>query len=568
MSINFAALENGAVMMDSASPTYFGPNRYDDLGTCAQSYKSIGMLCAGTGSDYDTTARPTRAANTVSTWYVGSTSTWHYAVIDLGASRTFNTALYFQSALGGGGEGRVTHATLDYMTSSPSGYADGGWTVAHTSTALSESTDAVTATFADVTAQYVRVGCLNDGSLSNDSYVELYSFKLFAVDAPTLAMDGTLTQITGDVQLANSSLNNFSMAGTLTQITGDIQLLGPEPTARVTQSVLLSVSSVSPDARVTQSVTLVVGGVAPPARVTQSVLMGVVNYIPPTRLTQSVLQVVAEYMPCVTYFAECWKITRTDDTVFAFTAHDMSVSHLGVTYLPCDSLIRGANESTSGSNTGNMDVAGVISDDAISEADIRKGLFRDALVEVWLIPWKNDGTIATRLQSGVVGKIEQGRSGFKFEVLTPLARLDQQPLLQPHKPGCRYIFGDAKCTFDISSITVTSAVDGEVIGPSQFHTFQDSTRTEIDGDFDFGTLTWLTGNNAGEVCEIKRYAGQIFQLWPRLSAKIEIGDTYSANPGCDFTPARCKHFSNYVNFGGFPDVPGQDNLIRTPNAKA
>jgi uncharacterized phage protein (TIGR02218 family) len=49
---------------------------------------------------------------------------------------------------------------------------------------------------------------------------------------------------------------------------------------------------------------------------------------------------------------------------------------------------------------------------------------------------------------------------------------------------------------------------------------------------------------------------------------IQLGDEYEARPGCDKTPETCKtKFSNFANFGGFPDVPGRDAISKTPDSK-
>jgi len=49
---------------------------------------------------------------------------------------------------------------------------------------------------------------------------------------------------------------------------------------------------------------------------------------------------------------------------------------------------------------------------------------------------------------------------------------------------------------------------------------------------------------------------------------VQVGDTYTAKPGCDKSAEICKtKFDNFINFGGFPDVPGQDRIASTPDAK-
>lgn len=107
------------------------------------------------------------------------------------------------------------------------------------------------------------------------------------------------------------------------------------------------------------------------------------------RIGQGVLLALAHGVPRLTQWAQCWRIERRDGKVFAFTSHDLPVDFDGTVYQPCDSLAAGAAELGSVlGQVGNVEIAGMISDDAISEADLLAGLFDNARVEVWMVPWK------------------------------------------------------------------------------------------------------------------------------------------------------------------------------------
>jgi uncharacterized phage protein (TIGR02218 family) len=48
---------------------------------------------------------------------------------------------------------------------------------------------------------------------------------------------------------------------------------------------------------------------------------------------------------------------------------------------------------------------------------------------------------------------------------------------------------------------------------------------------------------------------------------IAVGDAFSVTAGCDKRHATCrKKFGNVVNFRGFPHMPGNDFVIRMPQA--
>lgn len=60
-------------------------------------------------------------------------------------------------------------------------------------------------------------------------------------------------------------------------------------------------------------------------------------------------------------------------------------------------------------------------------------------------------------------------------------------------------------------------------------------------------------------------SGDITLFLP-MNWDIEVGDTFDIKVGCDGIHTTCKvKFDNLVNFGGFPDLPGMDAIIKTPD---
>jgi uncharacterized phage protein (TIGR02218 family) len=74
--------------------------------------------------------------------------------------------------------------------------------------------------------------------------------------------------------------------------------------------------------------------------------------------------------------------------------------------------------------------------------------------------------------------------------------------------------------------------------------------------FSQGTITFLTGANAGLTRTIKVSSATALTLTLPLPHAPGTGDTFHAYPGCDKTLATCKsRFSNTVNNRSFPYVP-------------
>ena len=92
----------------------------------------------------------------------------------------------------------------------------------------------------------------------------------------------------------------------------------------------------------------------------------------------------------------------------------------------------------------------------------------------------------------------------------------------------------------------------------------------VDGWFATGVVTFHSGKNAGASVEVKGWT-QIdseVELYLSLPYPVSAGDQLSIYPGCDKTRLCCSFFfDNIEDFSGQPDVPGEDNILRYPDAK-
>ncbi len=341
--------------------------------------------------------------------------------------------------------------------------------------------------------------------------------------------------------------------------------------ARVTQGVRLVAEAVDdPELRVTQGVRLVVGLVAPPANVTQAVRLVVFEGRYPLRVTQGVRLTVVDQVACVTKWQQLWTITRRDGQVFRYTSLDADFIDGAFTYKSCGSLMpSAAEESSELGSVSNIELSGLITDEGISEAELYGGLFDDAFVEIWLVPFEGTDS-RRRLAAGWIGSLQHGEKGWTGEITGPGARLDQQALVTPYAAPCRWTFGDSRCTKDLVALQTA----GAVIEASNRGVFiSDAPEPGNGSQWENGRVIWSTGRNAGITCEVKTadFGGtgdtQIV-LWSLAPFLPEPGDTFVMQPGCDLSAGTCKNvYGNLINFGGFKDVPGNDSIAETPIAK-
>lgn len=103
-----------------------------------------------------------------------------------------------------------------------------------------------------------------------------------------------------------------------------------------------------------------------------------------------------------------------------------------------------------------------------------------------------------------------------------------------------------------------------------FRAVIDEPRATQEGWYHGGLVTFYTGENAGASMEVKKWSSETNQveLFLSLPYNIKQGDLFTIYPGCDKTRIGCRVlFNNVINFFGTPDVPGEDELFRYPDAK-
>lgn len=341
--------------------------------------------------------------------------------------------------------------------------------------------------------------------------------------------------------------------------------------ARLTQGVrLVPTSGEGGQERLTQAVRLSLGAISPPVRDTQQVRLAVAAGRYPARVTQTVRLTAASAVACVTMWQQLWEITRTDGVVFRFTSLDADFALGARVFKTCGSLTPSATEESSAIGTvSNIELQGILADDSITEADLYGGLFDDAFVEVWLWPFAGAET-PRRIAAGWMGSVQHGEQGWSGDITGPGARLDQQSLVVPFAPACRWTFGDFRCTKDLTALQTTGTV---LEAANRGLIFTDAVEPGHGSQWENGRVIWQTGRNAGVTCEIKLadFAGTgdtEISLWALCPFLPEPGDEFIMQPGCDLSAATCKNvYANLINFGGFKDVPGNDAITATPIAK-
>lgn len=270
----------------------------------------------------------------------------------------------------------------------------------------------------------------------------------------------------------------------------------------------------------------------------------------------------------VTSIATCWKITRTDGVIYGFTDHDrdlqVSDGQTVTIYRAATGYTRSAVANKADLSVDNLDMAGFFDSAAITERDLRAGLWDNAEIKIFQVNWRRPGDGIIPLRKGTIGEVGISDGQYTAE-MRGLTQPLQQTIGEVYAPTCTADLGDARCGVDLSafteSATVTSVIDAQTLEVSGLSAASDY--------YNAGLATFTAGASQGVKMEVARWdavSGRLTLFQPVLF-EVAAGDTLDVYPGCDKRLATCRdRFNNVRRFRGFPSVPTPDSIVRIPDA--
>ncbi len=266
----------------------------------------------------------------------------------------------------------------------------------------------------------------------------------------------------------------------------------------------------------------------------------------------------------VTTLASCWRIVRTDGQEFYFTDHDADIVFEGDTYEAESSYDRTAVESSSDFSVDNLDVAGILDSDKITDEELRSGLFNRADVYVFIVNWKDPSQGAIRVRRGWFGEVTLDNTGTFHTEIRGLAQALSHNFIEVYAAECRADFCDSRCGLNIADYEV----DGEIEAVTDRSSFTLSdTFVEPAQGMVPGSIRFTSGNNAGRLVEIIGWDATTRQvdLFENVPYDIEVGVTVVAASGCDGSLTACQSYNNVVNRRAEDYVPGMDEYVSYPD---
>jgi uncharacterized phage protein (TIGR02218 family) len=269
-----------------------------------------------------------------------------------------------------------------------------------------------------------------------------------------------------------------------------------------------------------------------------------------------------------TTVCRAWLVKRRDGEEFGFTDHDESLMIDGVNFSAHSGFTAQSVEKTLGMAVDNTEVTGALSDSSLSELDIVAGRYDGAEVTALIVNWQNPEERSIVFK-GSFGEITRSDGAFRVELrgLSEALNVQRGRIYQPE---CSASLGDHECKVDLSAKGMTIAVSLVKVEGRRFIYFNGLSEFDV-GWFKNGRATIVTGNGIGQIQIVKEeeeISGlRRIELWQAYGQAPSIGDEIQLIAGCDKRASICRQkFSNFLNFRGFPHIPGDDWLRSGPNA--
>ncbi len=266
-----------------------------------------------------------------------------------------------------------------------------------------------------------------------------------------------------------------------------------------------------------------------------------------------------------TTLCRCWRLARRDGVVLGFTDHDRDLAFADTLFRAESGMTASALQAATGLSVDNAEAIGALSDAGLDAADIRAGRWDGAEVRAWLVNWAD---VAQRLElfRGTLGEIRQEDGLFRAE-LRGLTEPLNQPRGRAYQRRCSAVLGDGACGVDLAQPGYRAEVPAP--GGADRRFVLEGLQDYADRWFRDGVLRVLDGPAAGLSALIRedrlKDGVHAVELWEPLPVVPAAGDRLQLEAGCDKRAETCRlKFHNFLNFRGFPTIPGEDWALSYP----
>lgn len=279
-----------------------------------------------------------------------------------------------------------------------------------------------------------------------------------------------------------------------------------------------------------------------------------------------------------TTLAYLWKVKRKDAVIMGFTNFDKDLTYTDgdgdtVTYHASTGFTNTAAANKSDLSVDNIEVTAFLDSSAITDADLRAGIYDNCDVSVRIVNWADLTMGDLMIRKGSVGIVKMMNGMFHAEIRGLVQKLTTI-IGSTYGPVCRATFGSGLngidmnshwlCKFDVTTVqqtgTVASVTDSATIVPT-------AGLAGAAGYFDDGFIKFTSGPLNGYAFEIKSWDGTNLILFLPMQATPAAGNSFVIEPGCNHLISDCQNkYNNILNNRSEPFIPGMDQILNYPNA--
>lgn len=264
----------------------------------------------------------------------------------------------------------------------------------------------------------------------------------------------------------------------------------------------------------------------------------------------------------------CVSIEQFDGTVDRFTDYCRAIPFRGHIYTPERGVTISARRRQAGLVDQNMEMTGAVGAAGVTVARLMARKYRDAKVTEYMVDWQMPFAEPRDINVYYVGDVEHDDVKWRAQLHGALAKLQQE---QGRQMGrlCSAVVGDERCKVDVIPLSALAQTVTTVDNARYQFRASGISGGFADAYFRYGFVRWLSGNNAGELAEVKVYfqSTRQVELQEELFADIQVGDVFDIIVGCDRRHITCLlTFNNLANNRGHRFMTGTDRLIATPQA--
>lgn len=259
----------------------------------------------------------------------------------------------------------------------------------------------------------------------------------------------------------------------------------------------------------------------------------------------------------------CIRIVPKVGAIIRLTSHPKTVMmQNGNLYLSTSGYEFTGYSAGSTSAPAMIDIQGVCEVAGIGIDKINSGVFDNARCYIFATNWDNPVEDYEEIVATVLGKTHIQDKRYLIEQMS-LSDVLNQNVGKTFIQTCQKKFGGqefAGCKINLTPYTF----NGSVTTSTNQNNFVDTSLTQAQDYFTEGLIQFTSGLNANlKPLEIKKFQfGGFIETYDAFYYNPQIGDTFTIIAGCRKRIQDCVTHNNVVNFGGFPNVPTQNQYTK------